>query len=381
MAEPQPPAARGALRLVRPHLLGLPPYEAVDPPEVLARRAGIPESQIVKLNGNENPYGPSPRARQALASLANAHIYPDSRQEALRSALAAYAGADPGAIVVGNGSDELIDLLFRAVLGAGDLVVDSVPSFGMYPFNARVCGGDTVEVPRTAGFRLDVAGVLAAAKRAKAIVIASPNNPTGNSAPRRDVERLLASDALVIVDEAYVEFAGTPGGASLSAVPLAAAHPNLVVLRSMSKWAGLAGLRVGYGVMAPELAGLLMDAKPPYSVSQAAEAAVLASLQDVAVLRERVALLVRERERLRAALGALPGVTAYPSDANFVLLRVSGATGKAIYEGMARRGVFVRYYSSARLVDCVRISAGTPAQTDRAIEAFRATLRETTAPR
>ncbi|MBM3940521.1 MAG: histidinol-phosphate transaminase [SAR202 cluster bacterium] len=362
--------AEGPLAPIRPNLLNLPPYEAVDPPEVLARRAGIPEAEIVKLNGNENPYGPSPRVLGALANLDNIAIYPDPLQANMRRALGRYLGVPADGIVVGNGSDEIIDLLFRAVLGSGDLVVDSTPTFGMYRFTAQVCGGDTVSVPRGEGFEVDVEGVLKAARTAKIIVLASPNNPTGNSVSRSDVERLLASGKLVIVDEAYGEFDGE------SVAPLAFERDNLVVLRTMSKWAGLAGLRVGYGVMPPPLAELLLVAKPPYNVNQAAEAALLASLEDADLLNERARLIVRERDRMSAALGSMPGVTAYPSEANFVLFRVPPGKGKAVYEGMARRGVFVRYYSGARLADYVRITAGTPRQTDRVIAAFAAALND-----
>ena len=234
-------ARRSALSLVRPHLLELAAYEAVDPPEVLAARSGIPEWAIVKLNANENPYGPSPKVAEALAHLDRAHIYPDPRQAAMREAVGAYAGLDPSHVVVGNGSDEVIDLLFRAVLGPRDAIVDSVPTFGMYPFVAQVCEGRTVAVERGRLFEVDIESVLAtaASEGAKAVVVASPNNPTGNATPLADVERLLSAGCLVIVDEAYHEFGGA------TAAGLVPAHPNLVVLRTMSKWAGLAGLSVG----------------------------------------------------------------------------------------------------------------------------------------
>ena len=359
---------RRAFDFVQPHWRDLDPYEAAEPPELLAERAGMLESDVAKLNANENPYGPSPKVFEALADIHRVHIYPDPAQVAMRKAISEYVGLGPEHIVVGNGSDEIIDLVFRAVLAPGDVVVNSVPTFGMYDVTARICGASTLEVERDDAFRLDVDRVLDAAQDAKIIVLASPNNPSGNATPLEDVERLLASDCVVIVDEAYVEFNAR------SVAPLVAQHPNLVVLRTLSKWAGLAGLRVGYGIMDAEMADVLMRGKPPYNVSQAAEAALLASLADRELLLERVQLIVRERERMAAMLDELPGVEPLPSEANFILCRVPEGRGKSAYEGLAALGVSVRYYSRGKLADFLRISVGTPEQTDRLIDALRAVL-------
>ncbi len=361
---------RNALDFVHPHWRDLDPYEAADPPELLAERAGTTEADLVKLNANENPYGPSPRTLEALSDIRRVHIYPDPAQTAMRQALSDYVGVGPQHIVVGNGSDEIIDLVFRAVLGPGDIVVNSVPTFGMYDVTARICGAAVREVERDAGFRLDVEGALDAAQSAKIIVLASPNNPSGNATPLADIERLLSSNCIVIVDEAYAEFSGR------SAAPLVARHPNLVVLRTLSKWAGLAGLRVGYGIMNADIADVLMRGKPPYNVSQAAEAALLASLADAPLLQERLALIVRERERMASVLDELSGVSPLPSEANFILCRMPEGKGRAVYDGLAARGVSVRYYSRGKLADYLRISVGTPEQTDRLIEALRAALRD-----
>ena len=356
---------KGPLALVHDHFRTLAGYEAADPPEVLAKQAGVPESEVVKLNANENPYGPSPKVAEALGNLRRIHIYPDPGQTAMREAVGRYVGLAPEYVVVGNGSDEIIDLLFRATLGPGDVVVDSPPTFSMYRFNAQVCGARTVTVPRGDGYEVDMAGTLSAAERgAKIIIIASPNNPTGNATPVAQVERLLTSGLLVIVDEAYHEFGGQ------SVAPLLSQHPNLVVLRTLSKWAGLAGLRVGYGLMAPELAEVLLRAKPPYNVNQAAEVALLASFDDVGTLNEHVGWIVLERERLMNRLRAVPGVMPLPSDANFVLFQVPEGCGLTVYEGLARRGVFVRYFSDPRLTDFLRVSVGTSEQTDRLIQAL-----------
>jgi histidinol-phosphate aminotransferase len=363
-----------ALSLVRPHLRTLEAYEAVESPEVMAERAGVPVSRIVKLNGNENPYGPSPKVRDALANLDRVHIYPDARQTAMRQVIGGYVGIGPEHVVVGNGSDEIIDLLLRAFLAPGDAIINCTPTFGMYTFTAHVCGGTTVTVPRDDSFQVDVPGVLRAANeggssgRAKVLVIASPNNPTGRSTSLADVKRCLDAGLVVIVDEAYSEFGGE------SAVPLVPTNPGLIVLRTLSKWAGLAGLRVGYGLMVPELAELLLRFKPPYNVSQAAESALLASFEDLDMLMERVRWLIAERERMHGLLSRVPGVESRPAEGNFILCRMPPGRAKAVYEGLARRGVFVRYFGQPRLEDFLRISVGTPEQTDRLMEALTEAL-------
>ena len=359
-----------ALDLVRPHLLGLQPYESVSPPDVLASRAGIPESEVVKLDANENPYGPSPRVAEALADMDQFHLYPDPAQTAMRGAISQYIGLAPEHVVVGNGSDEIIDLAFRAVLSPGDAIVNSTPTFGMYDFTAHVCGGRTIEVERDIEFLIDLPGIITAAHEgAKIIILASPNNPSGNGIPPWAVEQILETGCLVIIDEAYAEFGGT------SSVSLVPEHHNLVVLRTLSKWAGLAGLRVGYGLMDPELADLLMRAKPPYNVNQAAAIALLASLSDTETLNAKAQLIIDERGRVFELLAQLPGVKPMPSDANFILCRVPDGRGQDVYEGLARRGVFVRYYSRGKLADYLRVSVGKPEQTDRLISAFSEALR------
>ncbi|MCX6023812.1 MAG: aminotransferase class I/II-fold pyridoxal phosphate-dependent enzyme, partial [Chloroflexi bacterium] len=224
--------------LLRPHFRDTEAYASIEPVEVLARRLGIPEDQIVKLDGNENPYGPSPRALAALASFGGYHIYPDPAQRDLRTALAAYTGLPVECLLPGNGSDELIDLLMRLTLEPGDNVVTSGPTFGMYSFNAGICAGSCIDVPRDAAFTVPVAALAAAVTpRTKLIILPSPNNPTGNVLPRADLLKLLKLGPLVLLDEAYGEFAGE------SALDLVPQHENLVVLRTFSKWAGLAGLR------------------------------------------------------------------------------------------------------------------------------------------
>jgi len=359
-------SAADLTRLLRPDLLAMEGYEPIEPTDVLAEALGIPPERVVKLDGNENPYGPSPRALAALADARSYHIYPDPQQRKVRRALAGYLGVNEELVVAGSGSDELIDLVLRATLSPGERVIDCPPTFGMYSFSTSVCGGRVVEVPRREDFSLDLPGIEEAAGRgAKVIFVASPNNPTGNAVSPREVEALLGLGLLVVVDEAYVEF----GGESLvSRVP---EQERLVVLRTFSKWAGLAGLRAGYGVLPPALASLLLRIKPPYNLNVAAQVAVLASLEDVDLLRERVASLVRERQRLYRGLERVAFLRPYPSQANFLLCRVEGLEARWVRDRLAERGIFVRHFDTPLLRGYLRISVGLPEHTDALLRALK----------
>lgn len=353
--------------LIRPDLAALEPYTPIVPFEALSERLGLPVEQIIKLDANENPYGPSPRAIEALARYPHYAIYPDPDQMPLRRALARYTGQPISRILCGNGSDEIIDLLLRLFIAPGDAVIESSPTFGMYSFNTGVVGGRSVDVPRDATWRVDTEAIAAAVEttRAKLVFLPTPNNPDGSSLTRAEIERLLELPTIVVIDEAYAEFSGT------SVADLVGQVPNLVVLRTFSKWAGLAGLRIGYGLIPEPIIEHLWKIKPPYNINMAANAAALASLDDLDFLLGNVRRIVAERERLLAALHTIGGLEPFPSDANFILMRVHDGRAAELKMALERRGILLRYYSKPRLRDCVRISVGTPEQNDRAIQALR----------
>ena len=348
-----------------PHIRSIEAYHGVDPMEVMAERAGIPPEKIIRLNGNENPYGPSPRVAAALANFQNYNHYPDPDQRQLRRVLSGYIDVAPDSIVAGNGSDELIDLLLRVFVGTGDNVITAAPTFGMYSFNTGLCGGQTIAIPRDEDFEIDIEAVkLAITPNTKAIILASPNNPSGNIAGEAEIRALLDTGLMVIVDEAYYEFSGA------TSVPMLEEYPNLVVLRTFSKWAGLAGLRIGLGAMHPELAQTLMAIKPPYNVNLAAEVALTVSLEDVPALLDRVNAIVEERDRMARLLGELPYVKPWPSSANFILCQLPDGRGKDIFDGLCSRGIFLRHWNNDRLKDCVRTSVGLPFETDAVVRAM-----------
>ena len=355
--------------LMRSHLLDMEPYEGVDPPEVLAQRAGVPADRVIKLDANENPYGPSPKVVEALAHYKAYPIYPDPQQRRVREAIAEYAATTADRVVAGVGSDEIIDLLMRLFLEPGDDVVQCTPTFGMYASFAQVCGAKLISVPRDELFDIDVTGIREAANQgAKMLFIPSPNNPTGNMVSEAVVRELLDTGMVVVVDEAYYEFAGS------TVATLVPAYSNLVVLRTFSKWAGLASLRLGYGIMDPVVAERLMTIKPPYNITVASELALLASLEDSDLLLSRVKALVQAREELSQRLAEFKELIPWPSNANFILCRGPQGRGSWLYNELAKRGVFVRYYSTPPIEDFIRISVGLPEQNEALVTALREIL-------
>ena len=359
--------------LLRPELANLEEYTPILPFEVLSRRLGIPIDGIVKLDANENPYGPLPAVLEALAEYNYYHIYPDPQQTELRAALAGYVGVGAEYILPTHGADEMLDYLGRLLLAPGDAIIDCPPTFGMYSFDAQLEGAQVVEVWRKPGFAVDVPAIEEAAGKPgavgatpKILFLTSPNNPTGNWLDDGDLRRLLALPLLVVLDEAYVEFAEHPSRAAW-----VQEHDNLVVLRTFSKAAGIAGLRLGYGICPAWLMAQLWKFKQPYNVNVAAAVAGLASLRHVEQIRATVQLLKCERERLLGCLQTIPYLQPYPSHANFVLCDVAGREAKELKLALERKGILVRHYNKAGLRNCIRISVGRPEQTDRLIQALR----------
>jgi histidinol-phosphate aminotransferase len=358
---------------VRPELKTMQAYTPILPYDVLAKTLGRAPRDIVKLDANENPYGPSPAALAALASADYIHIYPDPESGTLRDALEDYTGVSKEHIMAGAGADELIDLLFRLMItpGSGDSVVNLPPTFGMYKFDGDVNGAVVVNVPRSGeSFAVDVDAVEAlfadsAVPPPKMLFVASPNNPDGSVLTDAQLIRLLALPTLIVLDEAYFEFADDN---RFQWVPR---HNNLVVLRTFSKWAGLAGMRVGYGAFPLSIIKHLWKIKQPYNVAVTSQLAATASIHDKADLLGKVSRLVAQRVRFYKEVAALDWIRPLPSQSNYVLCRVEGGrTAACIKKELSDRGILVRYYTTPGIDDCIRISMGTDEQMERVYEAL-----------
>ena len=352
-------AERGIERLIRWGLAGFSGYAASKSPETLAGRVQAPPGGIIKLDANENPYSCSPRVNEALAACAGISVYPDAGQAELRELLAGYTGASAEHIVAAAGSDQLIDLLIRLFVEPGDEVINCPPTFAMFRFFTELNGGKLVEVPRDENFAARVDAVKkAVTARTKLIFLATPNNPTGTVMPRGDILEVLDSGVPVLVDEAYYEFTGQ------TVAPLMDRYPNLMVLRTFSKWAGLAGLRIGYGLFPPKIAGYLLSIKEPYCVNAAAMVAVRETLKDIDYLMANVKAIIAERQRLFTGLEKLGWLRPYPSQANFILCAVEKGSAKELQRELEGRGILVRYFDQPLLRNYIRISVGRPADTD-----------------
>jgi histidinol-phosphate aminotransferase len=364
-------------RLYQPaaHIVALPPYTPIDPFEVLSKRLQRAQEDIIKLDANENPYGPSPRVMQVLAELPFAHIYPDPESRALRAALAEFTQVPEENLLAGSGADELIDLTMRVLLEPQDSVLICPPTFGMYAFDTRLNAGQLVEVWRNPDFSLDIMAIRSAVKKAnpKLLFLATPNNPDGSMIPDDMLDELLQLPLIVVLDEAYIEFSGRGNlGQNASRLRQVISRDNLIVLRTFSKWAGLAGLRVGYGAFPSWLMPVLWKAKQPYNVNVAASAAAIASLQDVDYLAEIVAKIRLERENILQELTLIPYLQPYPSRSNFILNKVIGRDALELKTHLAvQHGILLRYFDSPGLRDHIRISVGRPDQTSRLLQALK----------
>ncbi len=355
--------------LIRPDIATMQAYTPIYPFDVLAARLGREPDEIIKLDANENPYGPSPHVQDALATLDYVHIYPDPESRALRDALSAFTGLPASCLLAGAGADELLDLIMRLFLRSGDAIVNCPPTFGMYPFDAAVNGAETLNVPRHDDFSLDLPAIedVVARQHPKLLFVTSPNNPDGSWVSTDDLERLLALPVVIVLDEAYVEFAGR----ERSRIRWVPERDNLIVLRTFSKLAGLAGLRVGYGAFPEALMPHLWKIKQPYNVSVAASTAALAALEDLTWLEDKIDRIAEERERFFDLLSEIPYLRPYPSQSNFILCQVLDRDAEGLKLALEREGILIRYYRKPRLRDHVRFTVGKPDQVDAVIAALQ----------
>ncbi|WP_423140723.1 histidinol-phosphate transaminase [Parablastomonas sp. CN1-191] len=335
---------------------------------VPGKSAGADGRPLVKLSANENPLGTGAAALAARAQAQDASLYPDPGSTALRAALGTRHGIDPARIVMGTGSDELLNLVAQGYAGPGDAVLFARYSFAVYDIAARRCGAEPVVVPDS-DYGADVDAMLAAVTpRTRVVFLANPNNPTGTYLPRAALARLhagLPADVVLVIDQAYAEYveaADDDGG-----LALAAAHANVLVTRTFSKIHGLAGERIGWATGAPGLVATLNRIRGPFNVTATGQAMALAAVGDDAFVERSRRHNRAERARFAAAIDALGnhGLRAVPSEANFLLVLFEGAlSAEAAYEGLAQRGTIVRWLPNQGLPHALRITIGTAPQMD-----------------
>lgn len=325
--------------VVRDPVKRTPPYQPAPPPAERPVR-------LIKLDMNESPYGPSPKTRQALADFTETNRYPDFAQANLCQAFGNYLGWPGDQIICGAGLDDVLVTLINTIVQTGDEVIISEPTFGVYREFISLAGGVTINAPLAPGFQMDADTVLAAVSpRTKLIIICTPNNPTGNAFPVDVVETIVANaGCLVAIDEAYAEFNGS------SYIRLMDRHPNVVILRTMSKFACLAGMRVGYGAFPAGLMPYVGVTAPAFhNVSMISRAAAMASLDDLPYLQGVVARIVADREQLAVQLRELPGVEPIPSSTNFLLVKLPVEDAGPVVKELASRGVLVRHFGRPEL--------------------------------
>ncbi|MEE9399976.1 MAG: histidinol-phosphate transaminase [Dehalococcoidales bacterium] len=346
-------------RLIRPDLVALGGYSAHKSPDTLEGAVEVPVENIIKLDANENPYGCSPRVPRALAGDNYWHIYPDAGQTRLRRQLQEYTGIDADCIVAADGSGELLDDILCLFIEPGDEVINCIPTFDMYRIRSLINKAKLVNIPRDNNFAVDVSAIKSAiTPKTKLIILANPNSPTGTVTAKTDIMELVDTGLPVLVDEAYYEFYGE------TVAKLVGRHKNLMVLRTFSKWAGLAGLRIGYGLFTREVASYLLKIKLPYNVNVAALLAVQESLKDVDYLMDRVKAIIAERGRLFEELEKLKWLKPFPSQANFIFCSVLNGKAKELHQKLQNKGILVRYFDQPFLQNSIRISVGKPEHTD-----------------
>jgi histidinol-phosphate aminotransferase len=359
---------------LNPALENVPVYQPGKPIEEVAREIGLPPGDIIKLASNENPLGPSPAAVAAMErALQQLHLYPDGNAFYLKQKLAEKLGVEPSNLILGNGSNEIIEFVGHALIGPGVDVVVSQYSFLVYAMVTRLFGGNVITVPAR-NYAHDLPAMLRAiTPQTRVVFAANPNNPTGTLAERSEVVELLNQTppgVLLVMDEAYIEFLNDP--VDLLPFIRRSLKPNLLLMRTFSKIYGLAGLRLGYGIAQPELVAALEKVRQPFNTNSLVQAGALAALDDDEHIQ-------RTKANNFKGLGFLENqfrqmrLEFIPSAANFVLVKVGD--GQGVFLAMQKQGVITRPMGGYGLPEFIRVSVGTPAENERCVTALRTILQ------
>jgi histidinol-phosphate aminotransferase len=361
-------------QLAPANIRSIAPYAPGKPISDVARELGMAEADIIKLASNENPLGPSPKALAAIqAALSDLALYPDGGGFALKAAICRRFGVRPEQIILGNGSNDVLELAARTFLQPGDSAIYSQHAFAVYPLVTQAVGATGIEVPAK-DFGNDLDGMLAAIRPdTKLVFLANPNNPTGTFVPGGALHAFLKrvpARVLVLVDEAYGEY--LDGADAYNSVPWLAEFPNLILSRTLSKAFGLAGLRIGFGFAAPELIDLMNRVRQPFNVNHLAMVAAVAALADDEFIEKSRKLNSAGVAFLRAAFDER-GIAHLPAYGNFVTFKLGANAGK-VFEFLLKRGVIVRPIAGYGLPDWLRVTIGTQAQNERFLTALDAAL-------
>ncbi|MEA2038788.1 MAG: histidinol-phosphate transaminase [Thermodesulfobacteriota bacterium] len=359
-------------RLTNKGIEGLIPYPPGKPIEELEREMGI--SGSIKLASNENPLGPSTFAMKAIVdNLKNLNRYPDGNGYYLKKKLSEKFGIPVEQIILGNGSNELIELVIRTFLSAEEHVIQAFPTFLVYEKMVNSAGAKMISVPLS-DFRIDLKKISnAVTPETKIIFINNPNNPTGTLLLKEEMARFLKGipdDIIVVLDEAYIEFASDKDAAN--GLELLSGHPLLIVLRTFSKLYGLAGLRIGYGFASKEIIDYMNRVRQPFNSNTLAQVAATAALDDSAFVSKTLTAVKQGLLYLYQALDEI-GIEYVPTQTNFLLIKMLQG-GKEVYDKMLKQGVIVRLMDSFGLPDCIRINAGLPEENERFIKTLKMIL-------
>lgn len=359
---------------LNPVLETLPVYQPGRPIAEVARELGLAERTVIKLASNENPLGPSPAALAAIKQAGRQiHLYPDGNAYYLKQKLAASLQVEPTNLILGNGSNDIIEFLGHALMGPGDEVVVSEYCFAIYPIVARLFGASVVTVPaKNHGHDLATMSKAITA-RAKIVFVANPNNPTGTLATAEEVKALIESvpaNVVLVIDEAYIEFLEQP----LNLIPLVVSgrKPNVILMRTFSKIYGLAGLRIGYGIAQSEFISALEKIRQPFNVNSLAQAGALAALNDQEHVRKTRENNFAGKKFLESAFAEM-GLQFVPTFANFILVQVG--EGQRVFEELQKLGVITRPMGGYRLPEWIRISIGTARENQRAVKSLKRVLK------
>ena len=346
------------IKLLRPEVRKFKPYTPSQTLEQISKETGIPVKNLIKLDTGENPYIENYQNKELIRKI-RLYSYPDPLSSDLRNKLSEYTGFSADSIICGNGSDELIDLLIRAFVAPGEEIIINPPTFPMYEFSAQLSGAKVKAILRNTDFSIDPGKVIKSiGKKTKLVFIESPGNPTGTIIPLETFEKIIRSGVMVVADEAYFEYCGK------TVLPLLSKYPNLIVIRTLSKWAGIAGLRVGYAVARPEIIKVLLSIKQPYNVSSIGQVFSCYMLDNRKKVLAELKKITAFRDAMFRMLSRFKELIVFPSEGSYVVVKPKNEPEK-LYLFLRKNGILVKKINQPLLENCFRINVARQKEINR----------------